>query len=493
MTHRGGTRGLATPILQRTTFESSRLLEFFTEKDLQMQIGHAKALWPIALLKEAIDNALDACESASIAPEVTVAIEADAIRVRDNGPGLPRATLERSLDYAVRVSDKAFYVSPTRGQLGNALKCIYAAPYVLDGTEGRVEITTGGTTYTITVRLDRLAQRPVLELISSPDSHVKTGTEVVMRWPEVASSFATGSLGSYTPNGTLLRFQQPEHLIQCYAAFNPHLAISYCHQQGRAASKGRVNPTAPAWRKWQPNHPTSPHWYTPERFRALLAAYITADRHNGRSRTVREVVAEFAGLSGTAKQKAVTGSVGLTGARLEDLVVDGDLDMGKLTALLRSMQAVSRPVKPAALGVIGERHLRAHLVESWNVTEESFRYAKQLGTTAHGLPFVVETAFGVRQDDAPRQVLSGVNFSPLIDAETFRFVMGLLGSQRIDAHDPVVLVVHLANPRVRFSDRGKSVLALEDEDDDDQDAEEDVALERLENDDGSQETEEDVP
>jgi len=36
-------------------------LEFFTEKELQLQIGQPKQCWPIALLKELIDNALDAC------------------------------------------------------------------------------------------------------------------------------------------------------------------------------------------------------------------------------------------------------------------------------------------------------------------------------------------------------------------------------------------------------------------------------------------------
>jgi hypothetical protein len=35
---------------------------------------------------------------------------------------------------------------------------------------------------------------------------------------------------------------------------------------------------------------------------------------------------------------------------------------------------------------------------------------------------------------------------------------------RIDQHDPMAVVIHLVNPRVRFSDRGKSVLALEDDD-----------------------------
>ena len=38
--------------LTRTTFQTSRLLEFFSEKELSRQIGFPKAQWPIALLKD---------------------------------------------------------------------------------------------------------------------------------------------------------------------------------------------------------------------------------------------------------------------------------------------------------------------------------------------------------------------------------------------------------------------------------------------------------
>ena len=146
--------------LERATFATSRELEFFTEKELSMQIGQDRDWWPIALLKELVDNALDACETAGVSPEVEVLLEADALSVTDNGPGIPAATLERSLDYLVRVSDKAYYVSPTRGQLGNALKCIWAAPYVDTGEEGRIEVFAGGQRHEVTVTLNRIAQRP---------------------------------------------------------------------------------------------------------------------------------------------------------------------------------------------------------------------------------------------------------------------------------------------------------------------------------------------
>jgi DNA topoisomerase VI subunit B len=175
-------------LLERTTFETSRLLEFFSEKELAMQIGFPKEHWPIALLKELIDNPLDAAESAGVWPAIEVTLGPDTLSVRDYGPGLPVATLERSLNYLVRVSDKAHYVSPTRGQLGNALKCVWAAPYVIHGERGAVEVTTGGITHRIAASLDRIAQRPDLQHLTRPDSVVKNGTLVTLIWPGIAST-----------------------------------------------------------------------------------------------------------------------------------------------------------------------------------------------------------------------------------------------------------------------------------------------------------------
>ena len=49
-------------MLERTTHETSRLMEYFRESELQMQIGFPRRDWPRALCKELMDNALDACE-----------------------------------------------------------------------------------------------------------------------------------------------------------------------------------------------------------------------------------------------------------------------------------------------------------------------------------------------------------------------------------------------------------------------------------------------
>jgi integrase len=94
--------------LERETFTTSRQMEYFSPDELTKQIGHDVDLWPIAITKELIDNALDACEAIPVSPLITVTLEGERISVADNaGDGLPEPTLTGSLDYNVTVSNKA--------------------------------------------------------------------------------------------------------------------------------------------------------------------------------------------------------------------------------------------------------------------------------------------------------------------------------------------------------------------------------------------------
>ena len=115
----------------RTTFRTSRLLDFCSEKELTAQTSHAVDDWPLVILKELADNAIDACEEGGIAPVLKIKVDGDGIAVCDNGPGLPARTIKAVLDFAVRVSSREAYVSPTRGAQRSALKTILAMPFVL--------------------------------------------------------------------------------------------------------------------------------------------------------------------------------------------------------------------------------------------------------------------------------------------------------------------------------------------------------------------------
>jgi len=229
--------------MQRPTFRSSIALDFFSVKALQVQIGHPLSVWPLALLKELIDNALDSCELQGVPPDIAVTVEIDTLSVRDNGGGLPEPVLRDSLDYTVRVSDKTFFISPTRGQLGNGFKTLWAAPAVAAGDTGAVEVVADGQRHTIRVRMDRLTQTPHVERTTVPDATciVKSGTTLRLIWPRIASLLAFQTERFYT-------IHTNRELIQQFAVFNPHASFAatfdgeYLH----------IAATHPDWRKWTP-------------------------------------------------------------------------------------------------------------------------------------------------------------------------------------------------------------------------------------------------
>jgi len=436
--------------LQRETFEIGRELEFFTEKELEMQIGHEPEWWPIALFKELIDNALDACEGANVTPEVAVEVQPDAFSVQDNGPGLPAETLVGSLDYLKRVSDKSFYVAPTRGQLGNALKVVWAAPFVVSGEVGRVEAWTPGQHHEVMVSLDRLRGRPAIEHTVREDGFVKNGTLIKVHWPDSARLLrGDENADSYNPP------MIARELVEGFAAFNPHASFRFW---GVGAAPLTFEATDTNWCKWRPDEPTSAHWYTRETLRDLVAAYVAKEQEGGRVRTAREFVSEFRGLSSTAKQKTVMEGLGLSGVYLHDLVANEDVDMALVTRLLAAMQAAFKPPQPAALGIIGQEHVTAWMTSYAGVTRESVRYRKKLGLE-EGMPFALELAYGVRADNDCRREVTGMNWSPSLGIPVPRLAR-LLGEMMVQEKDPITVFLHMARPRFEFVDHGKTQVKL---------------------------------
>jgi Histidine kinase-, DNA gyrase B-, and HSP90-like ATPase len=172
-------------VLNRTMFTTSRLLDFASEQELVAQTGHQKDAWPVVLLKELVDNAIDAAEESGIPPVITVTVDRTGIVVEDNGPGIPTDVVEAILDFSIRVSSREAYVSPTRGAQGNALKTVLAMPFVLDGRCGRVEIEARGTQHVVDFAVDRIRQQPVVEHHAA-NSNITIGTRIKVEWPDSA-------------------------------------------------------------------------------------------------------------------------------------------------------------------------------------------------------------------------------------------------------------------------------------------------------------------
>jgi DNA topoisomerase VI subunit B len=404
---------------------------------LQTQIGCESGRWPVVLLKELIDNALDACEAAEVAPAIDVSLGPDHFTVQDNGPGIPADVVGRAADFTTRTSSKRWHVAPTRGQLGNALKCCMAAPAVLfPGNRGAgFVVESDGESRRITIRLDEVAQEPVPEVLVV-ESAVKTGTLTRLDWPGVASCLGSSGPGVFNSRASLLH---------SYALFNPHLCLSLNGQQ-------LLEPTP--WQKWAGR--SSPHWYTVEQLAGLIGAHVAHERAGrGASYSVRELVVTFDGLSGSAKAKKVVDVAGLSGQRLADLVTGEDVvDRSAVARLLEVMQEATRPTKPQALGVIGEERLVTAMRALFGADEE-VTYRRRQGV-ADGMPFVVEVGFSLNADpDADWLVPMGINWSPALTIPSHA-ISSILQELEIDSYDPVVLAIHLTTPRVAFTDTGKS-------------------------------------
>jgi DNA topoisomerase VI subunit B len=438
--------------LDRIAFETSRLLEFCSLKELTAQIGHDPDEWPLVALKELFDNALDACEEADVQPEIAVTVDDEGITVTDNGPGIPADTVEGVLDYSVRTSSREAYVSPTRGAQGNALKTILAMPHALDGSHGQVDVYAHGQRHEIVFGVDHLRQEPVLTRTIHEAENVKNGTSIKVWWPVSACSILTEAKA---------RFLQ---LADDYTFLNPHMSLSVDWFGEQTTTPA----TTSTWAKWSPSAPTSPHWYGPEEFGRLVSAKIAHGQDHGTDQSVREFIKEFRGLTGTAKQKQVLEDTGLTRTNLSELANGHGLEHDVLAKLLASLKTHSKPVKPAALGIIGKAHIQTRF-EQLGCEMDSFQYRKVAEVDEDGLPAVIETAFAWRGDKCtePRRLITGVNFSPGI-GNPFRTLgkdygdglSAMLADRYASSDEPIIFLLHLAHPRVRYTDRGKSALVI---------------------------------
>jgi hypothetical protein len=226
-----------------------------------------------------------------------------------------------------------------------------------------------------------------------------------------------------------------------------------------------IEASDPSWRKWRPCDPTSAHWYDLGRFERLIAAYVATDQDGGRNRTVREFISEFRGLSGSSKQKAVLDATGMSRTALADLFADGTAERALISKLLEALKGATKPVKPQDLGIIGKDHFAAKFTAA-GAHAESFNYTKTLRTD-DGIPAVVEIAFGYCPDAPPvRRIITGVNWSVGINdpfknlGPYSRSLDGILTNLRAGRNEPIIMVVHLACPRISYTDRGKGALVL---------------------------------
>ncbi|MBP7276204.1 MAG: DNA topoisomerase VI subunit B, partial [Kiritimatiellae bacterium] len=184
----------------------------------------------LTAVKEAVDNALDACEESGILPEILVELEQTApsrfrVTVTDNGPGIVRAQIPK-IFAKLLYGSKFHRLRMSRGQQGIGISAA--------GMYG--QLTTGGATRI----LSRTApQKPAHHL----EVHIDTRSNKPAILKDVESDWhpafpsSEGGEATAAPQGTCVsiemeaayvrgRLSVDEFLQQC-AIVNPHLRLHY--------------------------------------------------------------------------------------------------------------------------------------------------------------------------------------------------------------------------------------------------------------------------
>jgi hypothetical protein len=423
----------------RTVFATPRAAEFLEMRALQAQTGQPVDAFGHVVVKELLDNALDAAE---LGPEPAVSIEVRRIdgltfvTVTDNGCGISAATVADICDFNVLASDKARYRGPARGAQGNALKTILGIPYALDVSEP-VVIDSRGVRHELALGVDRYCG-VVVEHGTSP-GHTE-GTAVTVALPsDIDVDVQRWALGA--------------------ALVNPHVAITVGNPgNGDPDSAASFYKPAGQRHKWTAGDPASPHWYDKQAFAALVGAYVREAERTGVDVPLGKFISEFDGLTGSVKQKAVRKR-----KRLDGITHLSQLDDDTIDALHAAMCSHAKPTAPNRLGAVGAEHLRSLLDAEYRVKRFWYKKLDVAGT----VPWLIEVA--IADTWMPGETWFATNHSPsfgdplghatlLVDDRHFYGCAALLNAPYGGPHRAAV--IHVVCAATQFVDKGKVALVV---------------------------------
>ncbi|MGB1797992.1 MAG: DNA topoisomerase VI subunit B [Candidatus Poseidoniaceae archaeon] len=412
----------------------------------------------ITAVKEAVDNALDACEEARILPDIIVKItkldnkkDILQLEVEDNGPGIPKKSIEKVFGQLL-FGSRFHAIRQSRGQQGIGITGVVMYSQLTTGDPTHVEskIAKEATAVSVDIGLD-----------TRKNKAIKSNQDRI-DWGEKAH-------GLKVKTKMKAKYQRGRQSVWQYlrmtSIVNPHADILFIDPDGEKHHWQRVTERLPGRVEAIKPHPNG----------IELGQLQRLCSESSESRMTTFLRRTFSGVSGRAAKELCEVS------ELEEKLKPKSLSAQQVRALLEAFQGErllkGKPVKllnppTSCLSPIEELLIKKGL--SKTIDSKFVTTMTRAPSVTQGNPFQVEVGliFGEGMAaDKPVEILRFANRVPLMYQQG-----GCLLTKAIESVDwrqygldqaggrgvpkgPAAILVHLASTNVQFTSEAKEALS----------------------------------
>ena len=400
----------------------------------------------LTTIKEAVDNSLDACEEASVLPEINVEVVEMAetkfrVIVEDNGPGIVKKQIP-NIFAKLLYGSKFFKLSQSRGQQGIGISASVLYAQLTTGKPARITSRIGKKhpAYYYELHIDTQNNKPEIIKEEEVEWNKEHGTRIEL---DLEGSYQKGD-------------QSIDQYLKQTAIVNPHVTIIYTNPKAEQIIFARAS-------EQMPKKPIEikPHPYGVE-IGVMLSMLKLTD-----ARTLQSfLMNEFSRVgSGTAKQICENAAL-LPNTKPKDI----SRDMAeRLIEGIKKTKIIAPSVD--CISPIGQELLEKGLKKEINA--EFYTAITRPPEVYRGNPFIVEAAiaYGGQQNlEESMKLLRYANRVPLLYQQgacaITRSVIntvwrnyGLSQSKGALPIGPVTVVVHIASVWVPFTSESKEAIA----------------------------------
>ncbi len=424
--------------------------EFFTKNRHLLGFDNPQKAM-LTAIKEAVDNALDACEEAGILPDIEVGISEVSegryrIRIGDNGPGIPKPQIPKVFGKLLYGS-KFHRLKQSRGQQGIGISAAGMYGQLTTGKPVHVVSRTGKgkPAYALDITLNTRLNQPELSNETVDEKFEKPhGTKVEI---ELSGLYKKGK-------------RSVDEYLMLTAVSNPHVTLTFTAPGSPPVVYDRSSTELPVEALEIKPHPHG----------IELGMLIKMLQDTGSTTVKSALKADFSRVSDGPADEI------LKLANVKGSAKPGSLEAYQIEAIYKAMQTVKLLAPPSnCLSPIGEERIEASLKARFKAAFVTSSTRKPV--VYRGNPFQIEVGLAYGGDLPADELCELYRFANRVPLQyqqgacaIHRAVMttdwksyGLQQSRGALPTGPLVVMVHMASVWVPFTSESKEAIAHYDE------------------------------